>query len=277
MNRSKKTSKILVFIILLITSTTVILPLYWMVRSSLLELHQIFIMPPIWIPKPPVFKNYVDALTAVPFARYFLNTLFIIVCSMVGLILTSTLSAFGFSRIKWKGREFCFKAILTSMMLPAAVTLIPVFITWKNMGLYGTYLPLIIPAYLGGGAFNIFLLRQFFLTIPLELDEAAYVDGASFLTIYSSIILPLSKPALIVVALFAFLNYWNDFFWPLIYVNKNIMYTIALGLQLFQGSYIAMWHLLMAASTVVIIPVLIVFIFGQKYFIEGIALTGLKG
>lgn len=163
------------------------------------------------------------------------------------------------------------------MMLPAAVTIIPVFLMFRKVGLTNSIIPLVVPAWLGGGAFYIFLLRQFFLSIPKELDDAAYIDGATHWQIYSRIVLPLTKPAMMVVAVFSFMNTWNDFLGPLIYLNSNEKYTVALGLQLFIGSYRAEWQLMMAAACVVVIPSIIVFMFGQKYLIEGITLTGVKG
>lgn len=262
---------------LILISAMFLLPFVWMVRSSLMDMSKIFVMPPIWIPNPVRFKNYYEAFTVLPFGKYFLNTTTILLLSMVGTLVTSAMAAYSFSRVRWKGRDMVFKILMTSMMLPGAVTLIPTFIGWKTLGFYNTFVPLIVPAYLGGGMFNIFLLRQFYLTIPLELDEAAYVDGASNFRIFLQIVVPLSRSALIVVAVFAFMFYWNDFFGPLIYLEDSSKYTLALGLQQFQGSYTNQWHLLMAASTVVILPAIIVFLLGQKYFIEGIALTGLKG
>lgn len=267
---------IFIYLILTTLSLIFILPLAWMIRSSFMELHQIFILPPEWIPKPFIIDNYVEAMTILPFGQYFKNTLIVVILSTVGVLLSSSLSAFGFSRITWSGRDKIFGIILTSMMLPGTVTLIPQFIGWKAIGFYDTLVPLIAPAYFGG-AFNVFLLRQFYLTIPKELDEAAYVDGASYFQIYANVILPLSRSSLIVVGLFAFMYYWNDFFGPLIYLEKQKHFTLALGLQQFIGQYHAQWNLMMAAATVVITPVIIVFLMGQKYLIEGIALSGLKG
>jgi len=275
----KKINKknILVYLILGLLSITFVLPFVWMLRSSLMELQQIFIMPPEWIPNPVKFENYIHALTIVPFAVYFKNTIVILVLGMIGTLVTSTLCAYSFARLRWRGRDFWFKVILTSMMLPSAVTLIPQFLGWNALGLVGSFAPLIIPAFFGGGAFNIFLLRQFYMSIPLELDEAAIVDGASFFKIYTSIILPLSRSAIIVIAIFSFMFYWNDFMGPLIYLTNEADYTLALGLQMFQGAYNTRWEELMAASTAVILPCIIIFLVGQKYFLEGITMSGLKG
>lgn len=269
--------KILIYIILVMGAIVCLIPFFWLVRSSFMKIEQIFLLPPEWIPRPFTLENYVEAFTLLPFGRYFLNTIIIVVSVMAGTLITSSLCAYGFSRIEWKGRDLIFSCILSSMMLPYAATLIPTFIGWSKIGAINTYLPLTVPAWLGGGAFNIFLLKQFFQGIPHELDESAVMDGAGHFTIYSKIILPLVKPALVVVALFTFMNTWNDFLAPLIYINDDTKFTLALGLQLFTSQYTAQWHLLMAASTVILLPVVIVFLIGQKYFIEGISMTGLKG
>ncbi|SDD33299.1 multiple sugar transport system permease protein [Paenibacillus sp. UNCCL117] len=265
------------FAALIIVSVLFIVPFLWLLRSSLMDLSQIFIMPPQWIPKPFHFENFINALTVVPFGAFFKNTVIIVAGVLLGTVVSSTVAAFGFSRIRWKGRETVFAILMSTMMLPAAVTLIPSFIGWKTLGFYDTFYPLIAPAYFGGGIFNIFLLRQFYMTIPQDFDEAALVDGANYFQIYWRVILPLSRSAVIVVALFTFLGSWNDFMGPLIYLKSDTRFTLALGLQMFQGSYTAQWDLLMAASTVVILPCIVVFLIGQRYFLEGITLTGLKG
>lgn len=268
---------VLTYAFLIVISVMSLLPLYWMVRSSFMKLNQIFIMPPIWIPQPFVFENYVKALTMVSFGRYFLNTLIIVAGGVSGTLITATMCGYSFARLQWPGKSIVFACIMSSMILPYAVTLIPTFIGWKTLGALDTFYPLIVPAWFGGGVFNIFLLRQFFRTIPLDLDEAALIDGAGYITILLRIIVPLTKPALIVVGLFSFMNYWNDFLGPLVYLNSEDMFTLSLGLTMFKGMYNAQWNLMMAASTVVIAPVLLVFFIGQNYFIEGIALTGMKG
>lgn len=262
---------------LILISCMFIIPFVWLIRSSLMNLSQIFTMPPEWIPKPFQWGNFHKALTVLPFDVFFKNTLIIVVTVLVGTVITSSIGAFGFSRIPWKGRDAVFAVLMTSMMLPAAVTMIPSFLGWQMMGFYDTLYPLIVPAYFGGGIFNIFLLRQFYLTIPRDFDEAAYVDGANYWQIYTRIIFPLSRSAIIVVALFSFLASWNDFMGPLIYLKSDKWFTLALGLQMFQGTYTAQWDLLMAASATVVLPCVIVFLAGQRYFLEGITLTGLKG
>jgi multiple sugar transport system permease protein len=277
MKRKRKLIDWLVYLALLLGCLFYILPIFWMVRSSLMPMSKIFKMPPIWIPNPPEFSNYTDALKILPFDRYLANTLIILLPVMAGTLFSSSISAYAFSRVDWPGRDIWFHAILMGMMLPYAVTLIPTFLGWRLLGAYGTYFPLIIPSWFGGGAFNIFLLRQFYMTIPRELDEAAYVDGAGHMTIYLQILLPLIKSALIVVGLFTFINVWNDFLGPLVYIKLEKQFTLALGLQQFVGQYTAQWHLLMAAATVVTLPTALIYLIGQRYFIEGITLTGLKG
>jgi multiple sugar transport system permease protein len=254
-----------------------IIPLYWMVRSAFMKNTDIYIMDPfiLW-PKEMLWSNFVDAWNSAPFARYAANTMIIVAANIFGTILTSSMAAYAFSRVKWKGRSFCFAMILTTMMLPGAVTIVPQFLIWRNLDLVDTYLPLILPAFFGGGAFNIFLLRQFFLAIPRDLDEAAEIDGAGKLRIFLQIILPLSKSALIVVALFTFLGSWNDFFGPIIYLNSKEKFTLAVGLLQFKGDYSTKWNLLMAASTIVVTPCILIYLVGQRYLIEGISLTGMK-
>jgi multiple sugar transport system permease protein len=254
-----------------------VIPLYWMVRSAFMKNTDIYIMDPfIFWPKKMLWNNFVDAWNSAPFARYAANTMMIVVSNIFGTLLTSSMAAYAFSRVKWKGRSFCFAMILTTMMLPGAVTIVPQFLIWRNLDLVDTYLPLILPAFFGGGAFNIFLLRQFFLAIPRDLDEAAEIDGAGKLRIFLQIILPLSKSALIVVALFTFLGNWNDFFGPIIYLNSKEKFTLAVGLLQFKGDYSTKWNLLMAASTIVVTPCILIYLIGQRYLIEGISLTGMK-
>lgn len=276
-NKKRTAAKIATYTILIMISFICLVPFYWMLRSSLMDMSQIFTMPPVWIPSPIRFSNYKEALTMLPFAKYFLNTLFIVLITVSGTVITSSLCAYSFSRINWRGRDTVFGILLTAMMIPFAVTLIPIFIGWQKLGLVNTYAPLVIPAWFGGGVFNVFLLRQFFRTIPKELDEAARIDGANHFTIYSRIILPLSKPSLIVVGLFSFMGSWNDFLGPLVYLNDSDKFTLSLGLMQFNGMYTAQWQYMMAASAVVVLPIVIIFFMGQKYFIEGIAMTGMKG
>ena len=264
------------YIILILGSFFMLMPLVWLVRSSFMELNQIFIFPPVWIPEPFTFENYPGVFEAVPFLKYFINTFTILIPSVIGILISCCMGAYAFSRLNWPYRDFIFAVLMTTLMLPYAVTLIPTFLIWAKLGLVNTFWPLIIPKWFGA-IFYIFLLRQFFLTIPKELDEAAKIDGANPLQILWHVVLPLSRPALITVAIFAALAEWNDFLGPLIYLNNDEDYTLAIGLAQFTGLYHSQWNLLMAASTMVVIPVIILFFFAQKHFIEGIALTGTKG
>lgn len=265
-----------VYLLLLAGSVVMLIPLAWLVRSSVMGLSQIFIFPPEWIPDPWRWDNYPKALTTIPFARYFGNTLLILAPTVLGTLITASLAAFGFSRLQWPGRDWVFGVLLSALMLPYAVTLIPTFLLWARIGLINTYWPLVLPDWFGGTIFYVFLLRQFFLTLPRELDEAAIIDGANPLQVLRHVVVPLSRPALITVGIFSALFEWNDFLGPLIYLNDSRQFTLALGLAEFTGLYTSQWHLLMAAATVVIAPVLALFLFAQRYFIEGITLTGIK-
>lgn len=277
MKKEKNIGNILIYIILITGAVVCFFPFYWMIRTALVDAGNIFspdikILPPVII-----LSNYKDALTSQPFGTFFVNTIFITILNIFGAILTSSLCAYGFSRIEWPGRDKVFGVLMTALMLPFSVLMIPHFIGWNFLHLTNTFAPLIIPAYFGGGLFNIFLLRQFFMGIPKEMDEAAYMDGAGNLKIYSSIILPLSKQALIVVGLFTYLANWNDYLAPMIYLNSEKKFTLMLGLNQFIGGYTAQWNLMMAAVTIVVLPSIIIYLFAQKYFIEGIAMTGVKG
>lgn len=277
MKKKIKPSRIFVYLFLIFGSLVCLFPFYWMIRSSFMDIGQIFVMPPMLFPDPVVTTNYRDALDVMPYFRYLLNTLIVVISNVGGSILSASLCAFSFSRLRWAGRDKVFMVILTSLMMPGIVTMIPTFVMWSKIGLTNSLVPLCVPIWFGGSVYNVFLFRQFFMGIPRELDEAAYVDGASFFRVYWKIILPLSKSAMVVVGIFAFLNSWNDFMGPLIYLNEESKYTLSLGLQLFQGSYSAQWQLLMAASILVLLPAMIVFFFGQKHILEGIATTGIKG
>lgn len=267
----------LTYVILLLLGILVTLPFFWMLSTSLKQADDVFLFPPKWIPDPVVWSNYPRALSKVPFPIFFQNTLIVTVLAIVGTLLSASLAAYSFARIRWPGRDAVFFIVLTTLMLPYQVTLIPQFIIFRELGWIDTLLPLIVPWFFGGGPFNIFLLRQFFITIPEELDDAARIDGCSYLGIYWRIIIPMSKPVLAAVAIFAFQHHWNEFLLPLIYIHSRERYTLALGLRLFQEQYWVDWSGLMAASTVVMLPVLLIFYFAQRYFIQGIVFTGVKG
>ena len=233
MKRRFKPASFFTYLILILLASTFILPLIWMLRSSLMGMKQIFRLPPEWIPNPFVWSNYSDALKRLDFAQCFKNTIIVVILGVSGTVITSACSAYAWARIDWKGRNLWFALSMSSMMLPGAVTLIPVFLGYRNAGMYDTLFPLFLAAWFGGGASNQFLLRQFLMGIPKALDEAAYIDGAGYFRIFISIVLPLCKSALVVVGMFSFLFYWNDFFSPLIYLENYKNYTIALGLQSF--------------------------------------------
>ena len=255
-------------------------PLLWMFSVSLHDLAGVFAQPFRWIPERLHWRNYVDAVSLLPFGRYLLNTVVITTCVLLGTVVSSSLVAYGFSRLHFRGRNKLFILCISTMMLPGQVTMIPLYVMFANVGWVDTFLPLIVPAFFGS-PFYIFLLRQFFLTIPREYDEAALIDGAGRFRIYWSIILPLARPALATVALFAFLGTWNDFFNPLIYINSPEKATLTLGLNMMKsqiiGTGVTQWHLLMAASLLVMLPNIVIFFLMQKHFIKGIQLGGLKG
>ena len=277
-NKKKfKWGKLFLYTFLLTGSFVCLFPFYWMIRSSFMDIGQIFVMPPMLLPDPVITTNYKEALDVMPYFKYLCNTLIVVISNVGGSILAASLCAFSFCRMRWPGRDKVFLIILTSLMMPGIVTMIPTFVMWSKLGMTNSLIPLTVPIWFGGSVYNIFLFRQFFMGIPRELDEAAYVDGASFFTVYWKIVLPLSKSAMVVVGIFSFLSSWNDFMGPLIYLNEETKYTLSLGLQLFQGSYGAQWQLLMAASILVLLPAVLVFFLGQKHILDGIATTGIKG
>jgi len=270
--------KVVMYTLLVVLSLSFLFPLLWMLSTSVKDTAQTYHVPPIWIPWPMRFQNYPEAMVAQPFGLFFLNTLKYALFSAVGAVLSSSLVAYGFSRIRWKGRDVLFFLCLCTMMIPFQVRMIPLYLVFRDLHWLNGYNPLIVPTFLGS-AYYIFLLRQFFMSIPHELSEAARIDGAGEAMIFWRVILPLAKPALAVVALFQMIDAWNDFLGPLIYLNQPDMYPVSLGLQRFQGQFVEKlaWPYLMAASTVVILPVVIVFFFAQRTFIEGIAVSGIKG
>jgi multiple sugar transport system permease protein len=251
-------------------------PLIFMVSTSLKAMRQIAKFPPEWIPDPVIWLNYPDVFRYAPMHLYLVNTLIIVIPNILGAVLTSALAAYAFARLRAPGKNALFMVLLSTMMLPAVVTLIPTYLLFAQLGWVGTFRPLVIPP-LAGSAFFIFLLRQFFMTIPRELEDAALIDGGSRLRIFTSIILPLAKPALATVTIFAFMGSWNDYLGPLIYLGNRDQYTLSLGLQVFVQYHRAEWGLLMAASTMMVTPVILLFFFAQQHFVQGITLTGIKG
>lgn len=297
-------TKVIVTIVLAIGAITMLLPVIWMLLTSFKTRADVFAVPPsnsgfletlkFWFPYPLHLENYPQAWTVsgmysgdtwnlfgipiqgVTFTTYTVNTLIIAVLGCLGTTASSSLVAFAFARLRFPGRGPLFLLCLATMMVPTQVTMIPTFILFKNLGWYNTFYPLIVPAFLGGGAYNIFLMRQFFMSIPYEMDEAAKIDGCTNLGVYWRILLPLCKPALTTVAVFSFVWNWNDFLNPLIYLDSNSKKTLALGLTNFVSLYGQDYQLLMAASLVISLPIIVIFLLGQRYFIQGIATTGLK-
>ncbi len=271
-------SKIITYVLLVGLSLMFLMPFLWMVSTSLKDTPQTYHVPPIWIPIPARFSNYPEAMAAQPFDLFFKNTIMYAGLATVGTVLSAALVAYGFARIRWKGREVFFFITICTLMIPFQVRLIPLYLIFRDLHWLNSYKPLIVPAFFGN-AYSIFLLRQFFMSLPIELSDAARIDGAGELSIFARIILPLAKPALAVVGLFAFIGAWNDYLGPLIYLNEPDKFPISLGLQQFMGQFVEKlaWPYLMAASTVTILPIIILFFFAQRTFIEGIAISGIKG
>ncbi len=262
-------------LILVITAAIFLIPLVWMLSSSLKPDYQIFAQPPVLIPSPPRWENYTEALNYVPFGRYALNSLALSVITIIGHLFSCTLVAYGFARLRAPGRNGLFVVVLATMMLPYPVTMVPLYMLFNALGWVNSILPLTVPAFFGN-PFYIFLLRQFFMTLPPELEDAARIDGANTAQIIWYIVLPISRPALATVAIFTFQGTWNDFLGPLIYLQNQQLYTVTLGLNFFRSTYDVKWAWLMAASLVTMLPLLVVFFLAQRLFIRGISLTGVK-
>jgi multiple sugar transport system permease protein len=268
--------EILTHIILIPAAIIFLLPFLWMISTSLKPDSQLFAYPPIWIPHPLQWANYPKSVTYVPFFVYLKNTVVISVASMIGVVFSSSLVAYSLARIPWPGRNFLFLLTIATLMLPFQVTLIPVFLVFKNLGWVGDLRPLIVPQFFGY-ALYIFLLRQFFMTIPQEMSEAARIDGASEFRIFWSVVLPLAKPALATVAVFQFIRSWTEYLQPLIYLNDQNLYTLQLGLYQYSSQYGREWGLLMAAAVLITLPPIITFFLTQRTFVQGVTLTGIKG
>ncbi len=283
MQRKSLKQHILIHAVLIALGLVFLLPLAWMVGTSLKTAIETAADPPTLLPATAQWQNYSDAITYgadsvgyTPFFVYARNTLLFCILFVAGTVVSNSIVAYSFARLRWKGRDIAFAATIATMMIPFPVIMVPVFTLFVKMDWVGTFRPLWVPAWFGS-AFSIFLLRQFFRTIPMELSEAAKLDGCSEWGIYSKVVMPLANPAVAVVALFAFMAAWNDFLGPLVYLHSQDQFTLSLGLQFYRSQQGAQWHLLMAASTVVIAPVIVLFFFTQRLFIQGIAATGLKG
>lgn len=274
--RRRAIVRVLTYAMLVLGAAVFSTPLLWMVTTSVKAPWAVSVRPPQWIPSPVVWQNYVDIFRLLPFGLFVRNTAYITVASVILTLLSCTVVSYGFARLSFPGRGAWFMVLLATMMLPYQVTMIPVFMIFRELGWLNTYNPLIVPA-LFGNAFFIFLLRQFFMTIPRDLDDAATVDGCGRISILWRIHVYLIKPALAAVVVFSFIDNWNSFMGPLIYLTDMEKMTLAVGLNLFRGQHYTQVHYLMAASTFALVPVLLVFFFAQKYFIQGVTLTGIKG
>lgn len=250
-------------------------PFLWMLSTSLKTEDQVFVLPPLWFPARPVFQNYVRLFTTIPFGRYLFNSAFVSITVMAGELLTSAISAFAFARLRFWGRDKIFTMYLATLMIPFHVRLIPIFLVMKFLGWLDTYQVLIIPQIFT--VYGVFLFRQFFLSIPQELEDAARIDGAGNLRVLFNIILPLSGPVISTLAVFSFLNTWNDFLWPLVMTSSQNMRVLSVGLAQLQNEYFTLWTLLMAGSVLATLPTLIVFLAAQRYFVQGITISGMKG
>lgn len=270
----KYVTKFSIHLVLVLGSICMLVPFFWMISSSLKNQDELFAIPPVWIPEYIAWENYTYMLEAAPWMRYLINTVFITICTILGQVITCSMGAYAFARLKFPGKNILFYIYLGTMMIPFQVVMIPQFIIIKVMGLINTHTSLIILGIFN--AFGTFLLRQFFLTIPKELEEAAKIDGCSYPRIFWEVIIKNSKAAIMTLVILTFMGTWNDFLRPLIFLNDNKLWTLSMGLAKFQGTYVTQWNQLMAGSLITMLPILLVFIFAQKYFIEGIAMSGLK-
>jgi len=270
-----KMVKLATYLVLTIFSVVYFVPFWWLVSTSLKTPPQIISSSIQWLPSPIAWGNYSEMISITPFFQFLKNTIIIVIFNLGGALFVNSLVAYSFARLRWPGRDIIFLITLGSMMMPFVVSMIPLYVLFRHLGWINTFKPLIIPVWCGD-AFLIFLLRQFFLTIPLELSDAARIDGASEFSIFWRIIFPLTKPALAVVAIFRVTYDWNDFLGPLIYLSSQDKYTLAIGLQLFSGAHSTQWNLQMAYATLMTIPMIILFFFLARYFTQGLTITGLK-
>jgi ABC-type glycerol-3-phosphate transport system permease component len=264
------------YLVLLVFGVVFLVPFYWMFATALKGNEQLFQLPPAWVPSPLAWENFAQVFREVPFARFLTNSMVLVAWNVGGQVISCTLIAYGFARLRFPGRDVLFLVLLATLMVPRQVTLVPQFILFAKLGWVNTYLPLILPAFTGS-PFLIFLMRQYMMTIPMDLDQAATIDGANRLQILRHVIMPISGPALVLVAVFTFTDVWNDFMGPLIYLNDPEKFTVSLGLSFFQGAKETSWHLLMAGSLMSMIPPMILFFLAQKRLLGGLAAAGIKG
>ena len=266
----------ILYVILTVLAILFVLPIFYLFMGAFKAESELFRVPFKWLPDKFILDNFSNMFQSIPFMRYLKNTMIIVVFNIVGSLLSCSLVAYGFSRLRWPGRDKVFILVLITMILPYQVTLVPLFLMFTKIKWIGTFLPLIVPCFFGN-PFFIFLLRQFFTGIPQDISEAARIDGASEFTIFSRLILPMAKPALTTVALFAFIRSWNDFLGPLVFLGRDELYTLSLAASMLKSNLDPNWSVLLALGTVMILPVLLIFFVMQKYFIQGIAMSGIKG
>lgn len=268
--------KVFAYLALTLTAITMIFPFYWMVATSLKTEARVFAFPPDWIPSPLIISNYAYIFTELPFGRYIYNSVKVSSLATLGIVLSSSLAAYAFARVRFWGRETLFVITLGALMIPGQITMIPLYVVMTRIGWVDTHLPLFAPAYLGS-AFGIFLIRQYFMTIPQELNDAAKIDGCSHFGIYWRIMMPLAKAVIATLALLSFMGSWNDLLGPVIYLFDESLFTLPLALTRFRGMYYTQWGNMMAGATITLLPILVVFLFTQQYFVRGVVLSGLKG
>jgi len=274
--QKNKLKKTLIYIALILLSIVFMFPFLWMIFTAFKPENEVITFPPSLLPVEWDWYNFNDVFEIVPFGTFYKNSLIVAGLGTLGTVLSSSFVAYGFARIKGKGRNFWFMLLMSTLMLPPQVTMIPVYMIWSKLGLVDTLVPLILPAFLGN-SYYIFLLRQFFRSIPKEVEESAYLDGANTFQIYWKLILPMAKSSIITVTILSFMGFWNDFLTPLIYLHSTEKFTLAVGVMQFQGALTVYWGPMMAASTLMLIPLIVIFFVGQKYFVEGVATQGVKG
>jgi multiple sugar transport system permease protein len=266
----------LLYVVIAFLAFLYAMPFVWMLSTSVKPAYQVYLMPPVWIPETWNWSNFVNPWFNMPFSRFYYNTITVTITAIIGTLLSSSIAAFAFARMRFRGREFLFVLVLSTIILPQQVTLIPQYLIFTKLGWINTLLPLIIP-YWFGSPFNIFLIRQYMMTIPLEIDDAARIDGAGWFQLYWRIVMPMAAPALGVVSIFSFNFHWNEYLHPLLYLNETKNFTVALGLPLLNSRYITDIQAVMAQTIIAVIPVMLVFFFAQRFYIQGIVVTGVKG
>ena len=272
----ERTVNAVCLVLLIAFGLVVMFPIYWIFRSSLMSNGELYAYPPSILPPAWCFENYAATLETFEYLKFLGNTMTILIPAVFGAVVTATMGGYAFARLRFRGKRFLFTLCVGSMLLPSMVTLIPLFVAWSKLGLVNTYWPLILPHFCGGGAFNIFLIRQFVKTVPRELDEAATIDGCDYFRTLIYIIVPAIKVAMIVVGLLKFIELWNDLLQQVTYITRRERYTLALGLNIFRGSFNDDWSSIMCATCLSFIPGIVFYLIGQKYFVEGIVLTGMK-